>query len=201
MAEYSGLIVDIGSWVIEESCRQIQAFDESGLPNLRIAINVSVPQFRKRDFPELVEKQIEQSGISPERVELEITESILMEEPELVADILKRLKLQGVKVAIDDFGVGFSSLSYLQKLPLNRIKIDKTFVNNSAHKSGQIIIETIVDMAHRLGLEILAEGIEETEQRDYFIGLDCREGQGFYFAKPMPANELIQLLKEQKDSY
>ena len=201
LAEYSGLIVDIGSWVIEESCRQIQAFDESGLPNLRIAINVSVPQFRKRDFPELVEKQIEQSGISPERVELEITESILMEEPELVADILKRLKLQGVKVAIDDFGVGFSSLSYLQKLPLNRIKIDKTFVNNSAHKSGQIIIETIVDMAHRLGLEILAEGIEETEQRDYFIGLDCREGQGFYFAKPMPANELIQLLKEQKDSY
>ena len=201
LAEYSGLIVDIGSWVIEESCRQIQAFDESGLPNLRIAINVSVPQFRKRDFPELVERQIEQSGISPERVELEITESILMEEPELVADILKRLKLQGVKVAIDDFGVGFSSLSYLQKLPLNRIKIDKTFVNNSAHKSGQIIIETIVDMAHRLGLEILAEGIEETEQRDYFIGLDCREGQGFYFAKPMPANELIQLLKEQKDSY
>ena len=201
LAEYSGLIVDIGSWVIEESCRQIQAFDESGLPSLRIAINVSVPQFRKRDFPELVEKQIEQSGISPERVELEITESILMEEPELVADILKRLKLQGVKVAIDDFGVGFSSLSYLQKLPLNRIKIDKTFVNNSAHKSGQIIIETIVDMAHRLGLEILAEGIEETEQRDYFIGLDCREGQGFYFAKPMPANELIQLLKEQKDSY
>lgn len=197
LAEYSGLIVDIGSWVIEESCRQIQSFDKHGVSDLRIAINVSVPQFRKRDFPEMVEKQIEQSGIAPERVELEITESILMEEPELVADILKRLKQQGLKVAIDDFGVGFSSLSYLQKLPLNRIKIDKTFVNNSAQTSGQIIIETIVDMAHRLGLETLAEGIEMPEQRDYFIGLGCREGQGFYFAKPMPASELIKLLKQQ----
>lgn len=133
-----------------------------------MAVNVSVPQFRKRDFPELVEKQIEQWGIDPTRIELEITESIVMEDPDLVADILRRLKQQGIQVAIDDFGVGFSSLSYLQKLPLDRIKIDKTFVNNSDEKSGKIIIETIVDMARRLGLKVLAEGIEEQSQLDYF---------------------------------
>ena len=168
LAEYSGLIVEIGSWVIEEACRQINAFDEIGLPQLRVAVNVSVPQFRKRDFPELVEKQIEQWGIDPTRIELEITESIVMEDPDLVADILRRLKQQGIQVAIDDFGVGFSSLSYLQKLPLDRIKIDKTFVNNSDEKSGKIIIETIVDMARRLGLKVRAEGIEEQSQVDYF---------------------------------
>ncbi len=197
LAEYSGLIVEIGSWVIEEACRQINAFDEIGLPQLRVAVNVSVPQFRKRDFPELVEKQIEQWGINPERIELEITESIVMEDPDLVADILRRLKQQGIKVAIDDFGVGFSSLSYLQKLPLDRIKIDKTFVNNSDQASGQIIIETIVDMAGRLGLNVLAEGIEEQSQLDYFLGLECAEGQGYFFAKPMPADQLISLLQKQ----
>ncbi|MRJ45034.1 EAL domain-containing protein [Idiomarina loihiensis] len=197
LAEYSGLIVEIGSWVIEEACRQINAFDEIGLPQLRVAVNVSVPQFRKRDFPELVEKQIEQWGIDPTRIELEITESIVMEDPDLVADILRRLKQQGIQVAIDDFGVGFSSLSYLQKLPLDRIKIDKTFVNNSDEKSGKIIIETIVDMARRLGLKVLAEGIEEQSQLDYFLGLECTEGQGFFFAKPMPADQLICLLQKQ----
>ncbi|WP_417442227.1 EAL domain-containing protein [Idiomarina sp.] len=197
LAEYSGLIVEIGSWVIEEACRQINAFDEIGLPQLRVAVNVSVPQFRKRDFPELVEKQIEQWGIDPKRIELEITESIVMEDPDLVADILRRLKQQGIQVAIDDFGVGFSSLSYLQKLPLDRIKIDKTFVNNSDEKSGKIIIETIVDMARRLGLKVLAEGIEEQAQLDYFLGLECTEGQGFFFAKPMPADQLICLLQKQ----
>lgn len=197
LAEYSGLIVEIGPWVIEEACRQINAFDEIGLPQLRVAVNVSVPQFRKRDFPELVEKQIEQWGIDPTRIELEITESIVMEDPDLVADILRRLKQQGIQVAIDDFGVGFSSLSYLQKLPLDRIKIDKTFVNNSDEKSGKIIIETIVDMARRLGLKVLAEGIEEQSQLDYFLGLDCTEGQGFFFAKPMPADQLICLLQKQ----
>ncbi|MDV6327581.1 EAL domain-containing protein [Idiomarina sp. Sol25] len=197
LAEYSGLIVEIGSWVIEEACRQINAFDEIGLPQLQVAVNVSVPQFRKRDFPELVEKQIEQWGIDPNRIELEITESIVMEDPDLVADMLRRLKQQGIQVAIDDFGVGFSSLSYLQKLPLDRIKIDKTFVNNSDEKSGKIIIETIVDMARRLGLKVLAEGIEEQAQLDYFLGLECTEGQGFFFAKPMPADQLIRLLQKQ----
>lgn len=197
VAEHSGLIVEIGSWVIEEACRQINVFDEIGLPQLRVAVNVSVPQFRKRDFPELVEKQIEQWGIDPKQIELEITESIMMEEPDLVADILRRLKQRGIQVAIDDFGVGFSSLSYLQKLPLDRIKIDKTFVNDSAEKNGKIIVETIVDMARRLGLKVLAEGIEEQSQLDYFLELECTEGQGFFFAKPMPADQLICLLQKQ----
>ncbi|MGM0525013.1 MAG: EAL domain-containing response regulator [Pseudomonadota bacterium] len=194
LAEYSGLIVDIGAWVIEEACQQIRSFEERGLQNIRIAVNVSVPQFRMRDFPELIEQQLKNHQVSAERLELEITESIVMEDPDFVADILYRLKRQGIQVAIDDFGVGFSSLSYLQKLPLDRLKIDKTFVHNSNQESGRIIIETIVDMAHRLGLGIVAEGIEDEQQLSYFKELKCAEGQGYYFARPMPAADLSKLL-------
>ena len=150
-----------------------------------------------RDFPELVEQQLQNHNVSPDRLELEITESIVMEDPDLVADILYRLKRQGIHVAIDDFGVGFSSLSYLQKLPLDRIKIDKTFVHNSNEDSGRIIIETIVNMAHRLGMSVLAEGIELEEQVNYFKHLKVAEAQGFHFAKPMPAEKLAELLAKQ----
>lgn len=194
LAESSGLIVEMGSWVIEQACKQLKAFDELGLPELTVAVNVSVPQFRKRNFPKMVEQQMERWQVNPQRIELEITESIVMEDPDLVVDILKRLKQQGVQIAIDDFGVGFSSLSYLQKLPLDRIKIDKTFVDNSERDSGQIIIETIIGMATRLGLEVVAEGIETQAQLSYLTGLNCSEGQGYFFAKPMPSEQLKTVL-------
>lgn len=197
LAESSGLIVEMGSWVIEQACKQLKAFDEMGLSQLTVAVNVSVPQFRKRNFPEMVEQHIERWQVNPQRIELEITESIVMEDPDLVADILKRLKQQGIQVAIDDFGVGFSSLSYLQKLPLDRIKIDKTFVDNSDRDSGQIIIETIIGMARRLGLEVVAEGIETHAQLAYLAGLNCSEGQGYLFAKPMPSEQLAAVLKAE----
>lgn len=197
LAEYSGLIVDIGAWVIEEACQQIRRFNERDYNNIRIAVNVSVPQFRMRDFPELIEQQLNNHQVNADRLELEITESIVMEDPDFVADILYRLKQQGIHVAIDDFGVGFSSLSYLQKLPLDRLKIDKTFVHNSSQDSGRIIIETIVDMAHRLGLGIVAEGIEDQQQLEYFTRLQCAEAQGYYFARPMPAEQLMKLLERE----
>ncbi|HAD49565.1 MAG TPA: diguanylate phosphodiesterase, partial [Idiomarina sp.] len=197
LAEYSGLIVDIGAWVIEEACQQIRRFNERDYNNIRIAVNVSVPQFRMRDFPELIEQQLNNHQVNADRLELEITESIVMEDPDFVADILYRLKQQGIHVAIDDFGVGFSSLSYLQKLPLDRLKIDKTFVHNSSQDSGRIIIETIVDMAHRLGLGIVAEGIEDQQQLEYFKRLKCAEAQGYYFARPMPAEQLMKLLERE----
>lgn len=199
LAEYSGLIVDIGAWVIEEACQQIRRFNERNYTNIRIAVNVSVPQFRMRDFPELIEQQLKSNQVHPQRLELEITESIVMEDPDLVVDILSRLKRQGIHVAIDDFGVGFSSLSYLQKLPLDRLKIDKTFVHNSSQESGRIIIETIVDMAHRLGLGIVAEGIENEQQLKYFKNLRCAEAQGYYFARPMPAKKLMKMLADESD--
>lgn len=198
LAEYSGLIVDIGAWVIEEACQQIRRFDERGYGDIRIAVNVSVPQFRMRDFPELIEQQLKQHQVNPDRLELEITESIVMEDPDFVADILYRLKRQGIHVAIDDFGVGFSSLSYLQKLPLDRLKIDKTFVHHSDEESGRIIIETIVDMAHRLGLGVVAEGIEDEQQLNYFKQLNCAEAQGYYFARPMPADKLAKMLASEE---
>ncbi|RUO80653.1 diguanylate phosphodiesterase [Idiomarina tyrosinivorans] len=195
VAEYTGLIVEIGEWVLEQACEELRRFDELGLPELRIAVNVSVPQFRKRDFPEVVERVLQKQGIDPCRLELEITESIVMDDPGMVVNILNRLKEQGVRVAIDDFGVGFSSLSYLQQLPLDRLKIDRTFVNNAATDSGRVIIETIVNMGHRLGMSLLAEGIEEPHQAKYFAELGCAEAQGYFYAKPMNAEALTDLLK------
>lgn len=196
LAEYSGLIVEIGAWVLEEACKEVQQFDALGLPELRVAVNVSVPQFRTKDFPERLDATLKRYNVAPDRIELEITESIVMEDPELVADILRRLKSTGMQVAIDDFGVGFSSLSYIQKLPLDRLKIDRSFVQNACTDSGRIIIETIVNMAHRLGLSVLAEGIETEDQARYFKHLKCGEAQGYLFARPMPAKELKALLKQ-----
>jgi len=198
LAEYSGLIVEIGAWVLEEACKEVQQFDEMGLPELRVAVNVSVPQFRTRDFPELIDATLNRYNVSPNRLELEITESIVMEDPDLVAEILRKLKSTGIQVAIDDFGVGFSSLSYIQKLPLDRLKIDRSFVQNANTDSGRIIIETIVNMGRRLGLSTLAEGIETPEQAEYFKQLKCSEAQGYLFAKPMPAEALKALLQQQR---
>jgi len=197
VAEYSGLIVDIGAWVLEEVCREVRELEAHGHKDLRFAVNVSVPQFRKRDFTQQLEQTLKQYCVSAARIELEITESIVMEDPELVADILQRVKQNGTQIAIDDFGVGFSSLSYIQKLPLDRIKIDRSFVQSADTKNGRVIIETIVSMGHKLGLSILAEGIETEAQADYFDSLNCNEAQGFLFAKPMPAEQFLALLDQQ----
>lgn len=198
LAEYSGLIVEIGQWVLNQACVELKKIDALGFDQVRIAVNVSVPQFRASQFPEQVLTTLSCCGLAPDRVELEITESIVMEDPDLVADILRRLKSHGIQVAIDDFGVGFSSLSYIQKLPLDRLKIDRSFVQDSNTDSGRVIIETIVNMGQRLGLKTLAEGIETDEQASYFQALGCEEAQGYKYAKPMPADDLVEWLKQRR---
>lgn len=196
LAEYSGLIVDIGHWVLEESCRRLQELKKLGYPHLRVAVNVSIPQFRDPEFVNKVKRLLTEYDLPPSLLELEITESVVMDEPQIVIDALTDLKEFGVTIAIDDFGTGFSSMSYLQKLPLHRLKVDRSFVKDIGVGESALIAETIVTLGNKLGLVTIAEGIEKREQANHMIKLGCDEAQGYLFGKPMPFNELIAFLAE-----
>jgi diguanylate cyclase (GGDEF)-like protein len=197
LAEYSGLIIDIGIWVLEESCRQLSALYKQGYTGLRMAVNISMPQFRDPNFIETVKNIITKFDVEPDRIELEITESVVMDEPQIVIEALQELKQFGVKVAIDDFGTGFSSMSYLQQLPLDRLKVDRSFVNEIKPGKAAFITETIVTLGNKLGLSTIAEGVEKREQASYMLKLGCDEAQGFLFAKPMPYEQLLEFLASQ----
>ena len=140
-----------------------------------------------------------QHKIKPSKLELEITENILMDEPQIIIDALTKLKAQGISIALDDFGTGFSSLSYLQKLPLDRLKVDRAFVTDINQEGQSVIAETIINLGKKMHLKVIAEGIEEIEQQERLIELGCDEVQGFYYAKPMPSDEFIDFLQQQSD--
>ncbi len=195
LAEYSGLIVEIGDWVIRQACQQIHYLTAQGLEPLRIAVNVSMPQFRSPNFVLSVINAVQATKIDPQMLELEITESVVMDEPKIVIEALSQLKAHGIKVAIDDFGIGFSSLSYLQQLPLDRIKVDRAFVRDCSKPNGSVIAETIVSLGKRLGLSTIAEGIETPEQAAVVKAMGCDEVQGFMYAKPMPTPELLAFIR------
>ncbi|MBT0585853.1 bifunctional diguanylate cyclase/phosphodiesterase [Alteromonas oceanisediminis] len=196
LAEYSGLIVDIGQWVLEESCARIRQLKDAGYGHLRVAVNISIPQFRDRFFVDKVKGAIEKNGIDPTLLELEITESVVMDEPQIVIDALRALKEYGVAIAIDDFGTGFSSMSYLQQLPLDRLKVDRSFVSDIQPGSNAFIAETIVTLGNKLGLSTIAEGVEKREQASYMLKLGCDEAQGYLFARPMPFDQLMIFLDD-----
>lgn len=198
LAEYSGLIVEIGQWVLEESCRRLNELDEAGYSDLRVAVNVSIPQFRDLWFVQKVKDTLLRSGCEPSRLELEITESVVMDEPQIVIDALRSLKAFGVAIAIDDFGTGFSSMSYLQKLPLDRLKVDRSFVSDIKPGESAFIAETIVTLGNKLGLITIAEGVEKREQASYMIKLGCDEAQGYLYARPMPFDQLLDFLAEHQ---
>jgi diguanylate cyclase (GGDEF)-like protein len=199
LAEYSGLIVDIGIWVLEEACQQLCELTKYGYTGLRMAVNISMPQFRDPNFINTVKNIITECRVKPDRIELEITESVVMDEPQIVIEALQELKLFGVKVAIDDFGTGFSSMSYLQQLPLDRLKVDRSFVKEITPGKAAFIAETIVTLGNKLGLSTIAEGIETREQVNYMLELGCDEAQGFLFAKPMPYDQLLAFLASQEN--
>ena len=196
LAEYSGLIVDIGEWVLEESCRRLQELKEKGYGHLRVAVNISIPQFRDRLFVEKVKQALSNANCDPSLLELEITESVVMDEPQIVIDALRSLKEFGVKIAIDDFGTGFSSMSYLQQLPLDRLKVDRSFVKDIKPGASAVLAETVVTLGNKLGLLTIAEGVEKREQASYMIKLGCDEAQGYLYAKPMPFDALLAFLEE-----
>lgn len=198
LAEYSGLIIEIGAWVLEESCSRLKLLEEQGIKNVRVAVNISMPQFRDPEFVSMVKAAVIHHGIQPAALELEITESVVMDEPQIVIESLKELKAFGIKIAIDDFGTGFSSMSYLQQFPLDRLKIDRSFINEIKPGKSAFIAETIVTLGNRLGLQTIAEGIETREQASYMLKLGCDEAQGFMYAKPMPFDQLLEFLATYK---
>ncbi|MFE8073312.1 EAL domain-containing protein [Marinobacteraceae bacterium S3BR75-40.1] len=197
LAEQTGLIVPIGNWVLEEACRQIKRWQDAGLSQLRVAVNVSVGQFRSGNLQEQVENALRHSNIPPECLELELTESMLMEHTSEAIRQLKDLKQLGVRLSLDDFGTGYSSLAYLSRFPIDALKIDKSFVAGLLQDStADTITASIIDLAHRMGLKVVAEGVETQEQLDYLNFYGCDEMQGFFFAKPLPVVELEALARE-----
>lgn len=190
IAEESGLIQEIGSWVMEHACAQFNQWVTAKLFNCTIAINVSSYQFQQANFSEIVELALQKSGLPPQNLELEVTESVVMQGHETVIKKLQQLNKLGVKLAIDDFGTGYSSLSYLQKFPINRLKIDQSFVKGLPGDSGSSsIVKAIIELGHALNMEVLAEGIETIKQDEFLQAADCESGQGYLFSMPLTVEE------------
>ncbi|MCW8943288.1 MAG: EAL domain-containing protein [Sedimenticola sp.] len=196
VAERTGLIIEIGQWVLFEACRQTQEWINQGLNPIRLAVNISPLQFAQSNLVATTAKILEQTGLPAHLLELEITESALIQDLSSAIEALTAFKQMGIRVAIDDFGTGYSSLGYLQRFPLDRIKIDRSFVNEIGPSSptGEIIL-SIIQMAHRLQLEVIAEGVEHPDQMAFLNSHACDELQGFLYGKAMPAEELFALLK------
>ncbi len=185
IAEESRLIVPIGNWVIEEACRQNRTWQRRGFPAVPVAVNVSAVQFSTPGFVQTVKRALELSGLSPDCLELEITESVVMTDTKQVIERLLELKRLGCRVAIDDFGTGFSSLAYLRDLPADALKIDRSFVDASTkNKKGAAITQAVIDLAARLDMSVIAEGVETQAQRELLVKQGCNDLQGFLFSKP-----------------
>ena len=197
IAEETHLIIPIGQWVLKNACMFLKKLNDMGYQDMMVAVNVSILQLLQEDFVEMVLWTIEESGLRPDQVELEITESILVQSYQTIRDRLLQLKEAGVKIALDDFGKGYSSLSSLRQLPINTLKIDKSFVDSiSTGRIGESFIDTIVMMGRKMGLVVLAEGVEKKEQMEYLIKRKCHRAQGYYISKPMPEDQAILLCKD-----
>ena len=194
-AEETGLIIPIGNWVLAEACKQNRRWQDAGLPKVPIAVNMSAKQCERTDYDAVVLDALAAAGLASHYLELEITESISMANPEQSVPLMARLKQTGVTLSIDDFGTGFSNLGYLRRFPVDRLKIDSSFVREIATDSGSLaIIESIITMSHSLNLEVVAEGVESREQLDQLRAHGCDIIQGHYFARPLPCDQLAQLL-------
>jgi diguanylate cyclase (GGDEF)-like protein len=199
VAEACGLIHDIGEFVLRETCRQGKEWLDAGLPKLTLAVNVSPAQFRRFDMRQLVQEVLASTGYPAQLLELELTESALMEHQESVIATLNDLRTTGIRLAIDDFGTGYSSLAYLKRFPLDVLKIDKKFVDDLPHSKDDVAITTaIIGIAHTLGFKVLAEGVESAQQLEFLQLQRCDQFQGYLFSPPVPASRFRQLLDEQQ---
>lgn len=195
IAEDSGLILPIGAWVLREACTQARAWVDAGLPATTMAVNVSAAQFRSENFLDFLFATLNETGLDPKYLEVEVTESVLMRHAELAASILQTLRDRGVRVSVDDFGTGYSSLSYLRRFPLDALKIDQSFVREiSTSPYETAIVRAIISMGRSLNLRIIAEGIETAGDLAFLKDRGCDEGQGYYFSRPVPAEEFAKLL-------
>lgn len=197
LAEYSGVIVEIGRWVLEESCRTLALIGQESSAAMSVAVNVSMPQFLNAGFVQEVRELMIRHALPAGALELEITESVAMEEPKAVIGSLVALREAGIRVAIDDFGTGYSSLAQLHELPIDCLKIDRVFIKDISGGKGGMFAETIVALGSKLGLTIVAEGVETEEQAGFLRGLGCKVAQGYLYGRPMPLPQLLDWLRER----
>jgi diguanylate cyclase (GGDEF)-like protein/PAS domain S-box-containing protein len=196
LAEETGLIVQIGEWVLKTACEQSKRWRDLGIPSMRVAVNLSARQFAQKTLLSDVARTIAQSGLTPDCLELEITESLVMTNPEHATETLHKLKDMGINLSIDDFGTGYSSLAYLKRFPIDCIKIDRSFIKDiPTEPDDMAITKGVIALGHSLRLKVIAEGVETKEQQDFLRSNDCDEMQGFLFSKPLPAQEVTALLK------
>jgi EAL domain-containing protein (putative c-di-GMP-specific phosphodiesterase class I) len=198
-AEETGLIQPMGAWILKEACTQAREWREQGAPDIMVGVNVSARQLMDLDFEQIVSRTLAETPLPPHALVLEVTESSVMQNPEVTIPKLDRLVQTGVQLSLDDFGEGYSSLSHLQRLPVNGLKIAQPFVNDLADpQADSRLVRGIIELANSLGLHLVAEGIELPEQRDALLALGCRLGQGFLFARPLELPALRALLREQQ---
>lgn len=197
IAEQTGLIVEIGDWVLREACHQAMAWQKAGLPPLTVAVNISAVQFRRGDFEQSVLTALAESGLAPKFLEIELTESVLLHDMDIMLALINRLKTQGLKLAIDDFGTGYSSLSYLKKFKVDRLKIDQSFVRDIARDpEDRAIVSAIVQMARSLNLRSIAEGVETAAQLEFLSEQGCDEAQGYFYSRPIPPEAFEAFVRE-----
>jgi len=197
IAEETNLIVPIGEWVLSEACRQMKNWYDQGITDINVAVNISLKQFMHDDFPSLISKVLTDIELPPQYLELEITESVAQNAQHSIK-VLDKIKQLGVSISIDDFGTGYSSLSYLSQFPIDRLKIDQSFVRN-LNENNQAIIRTILDIANHMGISVIAEGVETITQVEFLKHLNCQEAQGYYFSKPLSMIDINQFINKYKN--
>jgi diguanylate cyclase (GGDEF)-like protein len=201
LAEQNGTIIPIGEWILDQTCRQLREWHDQGFSDLRMAINLSTVQLHHSELPRVVNNLMQVYRLPPKSLELEVTETGLMEDISTAAQHLLSLRRSGALIAIDDFGTGYSSLSYLKSLPLDKIKIDKSFVQDLLDDDDDAtIVRAIIQLGKSLGMQVIAEGVETAEQEAYIISEGCHEGQGYFYSKPLPARELGAYMKQAQRS-
>ena len=196
LAEETGLIVPLGEWVLRTACTQSKKWQEEGLPPLRISVNLSARQFEKSDLLDTIRAILQETGLDASGLALELTESIVMRNPDKTIAVLNKLRQMGITISIDDFGTGYSSLSYLKRFPIDTLKIDKSFIDGITLDGGDAAIATaIVRMAQSLNMKVIAEGVEKVEQLDFLRSIHCDGYQGYLFSRPLTSEDLLEAMK------